>query len=143
MSGRFLVKRPSVGDFHDVTAAALTPRGCFTFCAPILRRFLTNGYICGASSRCGRGGPSQKVAEVCLLRNDEFRVFSEAASLARLLRKIFPPLVLFVLLRWPLAYCLLPVVNRAKWSGVVAIFLIALILLIVWHYYQLADEFMC
>ncbi len=132
-----------VGDFHDVTAAALTTTRVLYILrsdfAEILDKRLHLRRKLKVREEVAR---RQKLPKFAWLRNDEWVVFSEQRHWARLLRKIFPPLVLFVLLL--LAFSVLLATSSLSGqigAGVVAIFLIALILLIGWHYFNWRDDF--
>lgn len=132
-----------VGDFHDVTAAALAETRVLYILRPDFAGLLDKRpYLQRKLKVRPEVARRQKLKKFPWLRADEWVVFCEQRHWARLLRKVSPPLLLFVLLLLVFSLSLSIGTTLGQIGAVVlGIPLIVLIFLVGWHYFNWRDDF--
>lgn len=132
-----------VGDYHDVTAVALTAaRVLYLLRTDFVELYNQRPHLRHKLKVRAEVARRQRLPKFPWLRKDEWVVFSEQRHWARVLRKVLPPLLLFTIL-FPVFAALLSV--HVAWAPIVALLLafplIGLILFMGWQYLNWRDDF--
>ncbi|MBN2006911.1 MAG: cyclic nucleotide-binding domain-containing protein [Anaerolineae bacterium] len=132
-----------VGDFHDVTAEALTPvKFLYIIGTEFMELYHTRPRLRSHLNVRRDLAQRLRLPKFSWLRKDEWPVFVVQRHIARFVRKAAPPLLLFAILMIFFSMMLASGTPTAQLVALIMAFpLIGLVALVGWHYLNWRDDF--